>query len=329
MKGYQSFSMIDFLEWIKQPVVDEICGIGRVIWLTGSTYQPLLVQRILLLFKKQGFIVYHSQSEQEIDSCLHTVSFVEQRVFYWMSDITGYEAARRDLLLKRAYGYQGVPWIGFFSSEPPEKKGFSGISVQFDDRLDQEQCCRLWQALWISDEAMPGWVGKLVAEIFLSRTTLATHEALILLDYATILQEKTSDLLRPWLNDLINTDASLYTLASHFFAKNNVAFFAAWNSLKDQYVEQFWTTFWSEQLFRAYWFVYYQSPPQPVAAQKISVRLPFTFLKKDYKKYSLLELQRAHDDLYRIEWSLKNGSTLGIERLLLKFLVGRYQKENN
>lgn len=124
MKGYQSFSMIDFLEWIKQPVVDEICGIGRVIWLTGSTYQPLLVQRILLLFKKQGFIVYHSQSEQEIDSCLHTVSFVEQRVFYWMSDITGYEAARRDLLLKRAYGYQGVPWIGFFSSSRQKKRDF-------------------------------------------------------------------------------------------------------------------------------------------------------------------------------------------------------------
>jgi hypothetical protein len=56
-------------------------------------------------------------------------------------------------------------------------------------------------------------------------------------------------------------------------------------------------------------------------AQKIGIKLPFTFLKKDYKKVSLESIHQTHDQLYQLDWGFKNGQILGFESLYLNFML--------
>ena len=48
-----------------------------------------------------------------------------------------------------------------------------------------------------------------------------------------------------------------------------------------------------------------------VGAKKISYRLPFSFLNRDWRKFSLEELKGAHSFLYTLDYKLKNNCEPG------------------
>ena len=56
-------------------------------------------------------------------------------------------------------------------------------------------------------------------------------------------------------------------------------------------------------------------------AKKGTYRLPFSFLNKDWQKYSPDSLVAAHDALYRFDYNLKHGGTVnGLELWYHRFL---------
>ena len=46
-----------------------------------------------------------------------------------------------------------------------------------------------------------------------------------------------------------------------------------------------------------------------IDARKMSYRLPFSFIQKDWKNTSLNELSSLHSMIYDIEWRIKNGGS--------------------
>jgi hypothetical protein len=59
----------------------------------------------------------------------------------------------------------------------------------------------------------------------------------------------------------------------------------------------------------------------PEKAAMMTNRLPFSFVQRDWKKYSLNQIATAHTSLLKIDFQLKNGATsIQVETWLLKWL---------
>jgi hypothetical protein len=102
-------------------------------------------------------------------------------------------------------------------------------------------------------------------------------------------------------------ELSLFTLSQYFFARDGMRFFKQWSILKDQYAAPFWISFWSEQLWRASSFIELSEQHNFAEAKRISFKLPFSFIQRDWKNVTVQELKRAHDVLYHCDCAIKNG----------------------
>lgn len=81
-------------------------------------------------------------------------------------------------------------------------------------------------------------------------------------------------------------------------------------------------------MWRAACYTQAMSSNDTQEARKIGYRLPFLYLKRDWKEYSLSELQRAHHALYRIDFALKNGeSDLQIDTFFNAFLHNKFRAQ--
>ena len=97
-------------------------------------------------------------------------------------------------------------------------------------------------------------------------------------------------------------------MAQLFFEKKADLFFVKWHQVRGYYSDQFWTVFFSDQLFKAYFFVKAQGRVDP-AHKQMTYGLPFSFLKHDWKLYQFENLQQAHKQMYDIDIALKTGGS--------------------
>ena len=71
----------------------------------------------------------------------------------------------------------------------------------------------------------------------------------------------------------------------------------------------FWIAFWTNKLFRAYYFIQFFKKKDFAQARSISYGLPFMFVKRDWQNFSLDQLSKYHDFLYTSDFKFKTGST--------------------
>jgi len=162
--------------------------------------------------------------------------------------------------------------------------------------------------------------------IFKRRLSIALDTACLLMQYGVVLGAATPQFVAQWLDKIVVADKSLFTLSQHFFARDTHRFFTLWRTLKDDYPEVFWLTYWSEQLWRACIVVNLQRENNIVEAKKMSFRLPFSFMQKDWRNYSGGELKNAHHFVYDLDYRLKNGSICPMELLYAKFFLGDFKQ---
>jgi hypothetical protein len=162
-----------------------------------------------------------------------------------------------------------------------------------------------------------------------SRSGLSTKAVIQSIRYEQIARGPFE--LDQWeLSYLIEPQTSLFTLSQYCFARDSTAFFRLWKTMQHQYNEIFWITYWSEQMWRAYWFSWYVSRNEHAAAKKIGYRLPFSFMQKDYKYVSREDIAAAHQALYELDYRMKHGARLvQCEHLLSEFMVGSHSHSKN
>jgi hypothetical protein len=107
---------------------------------------------------------------------------------------------------------------------------------------------------------------------------------------------------------IIAPKSSLFTLSTYFFAKDARLFFPLWVRISHEYSPQFWVVYWAEQLWRAHGFLQLHKKNKKDDAKKIAFRLPFGFIQREWRNYSVRELRNAHAMMYEIDFRLKNGS---------------------
>jgi len=248
------------------------------------------------------------------------VSILGQKNVMWLSDINNLDLKNKKLLLNYLSNYSGPHKIAFFITDLEYTKilsknsKFNLINLSTSSKSiinNLSSYYKLNYNLNISSKFIN----------LLHNLKLTLDQIIILFNYGISCGENYQDFEHNWLNKIIILEQTLFDLSSSFFSRDAKNFLNNWEKVKDNYPEQFWTVFWSEQLFRAHAYILLQKDKNYIQAKKAAYKLPFSFINIDWHKFSSLELSKAHDFMQKIDFDLRHGSSnILLDLFFLKFL---------
>lgn len=167
-------------------------------------------------------------------------------------------------------------------------------------------------------------IQKFIHTVCASYGTITLDQACMIISYMQVIGK--FDECAHVLERILQSEQSLFALSQYFFAKDAPSFFKRWAAIEAEYPMTFWCTYWSEQLWRAYYARYYLDHQQLQQAKSIGYRLPFSYLQKDWKKSSLIALKNAHQSIYELDVAYKNNieTQAGIELFYTKFFQDQF-----
>lgn len=299
-----------------------------VICFTGQPY-PLLFFSLLLknLKKSSGHeiksINIETATTAELKAQLE-VSFLGQTFITWCSDTAVLDAKQKKEFFSYLATYKGPHSVWFFADQDSIKPSDSWLVIPLESRIDWQQFSQLKHLF--TDDTMQAQV-VFMQQLFKKKEQMQLEECALLVNYTTFLSKQTFDeFYDAWFELLVAPEKSLFDLSTHFFAKNAQRFLPLWKQICTEYASAFWFVYWSDQLFRASSFVQFSSKQEYNHAKKVAYKLPFSFIKKDWKLSTADELNNAHNDLYNFDFHIKNGgSDLWLELFYLKFMTNGYR----
>ncbi|MBM3894118.1 hypothetical protein FJ366_00745 [Candidatus Dependentiae bacterium] len=138
---------------------------------------------------------------------------------------------------------------------------------------------------------------------------LSLDQALVLFDHVGCMSKKTWEKSKDYLFSLAFEGGELRDISEFFWTKNAKRFFAEWSRLASEYSDVFWTSYWSNQLFLAYFYIdrASENPKTTPQGQEHSLAPYFTW-KNGWKKYTKTYCVQLHQKLFELDCELKNGS---------------------
>lgn len=317
--------IIDFLQTIQES--PNLTGIF-VIQLSCSSYPIIFCAQLFNYLKSIiqvpliNIDIYNTKLESikpQLD-----ISFLGNKIVYLLKDISTLDSSSKKSWLTYLKNYQGPHSIIFFSSpiDPDFNQNRpSNLLINIPDNLDHKSYIDLYQKLYPDLNYDKLFIKKL----FGVQENISIDKASIIMNYQSVLGRKFEDFFSSWFNQIIAPDKSLFTLSQYLFAQQPKEFFTLWSSCKLDYPEEFWLAFWSEQIWQAINFITRVNEQSFIDAKKQAQRLPFSFINKDWRKYSLEFLTKAHNFLYMLDYNIKNGATdTGLELWYHKFLLNSF-----
>lgn len=296
---------------------------------------PLLFFSLLLQKLKRCFngTVEHLdldlRERQQILSKLEMPDLLGSSNYYWMGDLSGLSIKKKKYWLGYLSSYQGEHRIGFCVNKEDYNLGGTRCLriVVDDDKIDKigfEQLAHFFEMV------SPSTIKKVSKQFFSYETTFDLDKACLLLHYISVVGNNVQQFCDEWLPVLLDSEESLFKVSDYFLRKHAKNFFKLWAKVQNRYPDVFWSSFWSDILWRAYHYVQAMRRGNHAEAKKIGYRLPFFFLKWDWKKADLQELKQAHLSLYDIDHKLKNGiGSYSLELLYMKFFLGQFSSSGN
>ena len=271
---------------------------NNVIYFQGDSFLYLFFSIFKKKLREKNIIFVKSLdlSETDFSSFKADVNFtfLGNRLFYWLGNVDGYSTKVKSELISFLEEYDGPNIISFFSSD----SDLSFNKIKFG-LVESDKVSKL--ARFIFDS-------KINSDKFLDNFgKLNIDQVIILLYYSKTLGVKYKNFISDWSDMIVQTESSLFILSSLYFSKQKSQFLEYWQKIKSSYSDTFWTVYWQDQLFRAYWFIYYKEQKDSKKIQKISYKLPFSFINGDYRKHSLEELKETQNSLYITDCNLKHG----------------------
>lgn len=247
------------------------------------------------------------------------ISFLGTKTFYWLCPQLF--DAHHDLLAYITH-YKGPNSIGFFNKKALPSSSKDLLLIDLPAEVTYFTFLEIFSFFYPQHAKKSN---PFIKNAFTTYPTLSLDAAYLLMRYCMLIGSQPTPFLTAWLPTILNPNKSLFTLSSHFFAKKEQPFFELWNSLASDYSEPFWTTFWSEQLFKASAFISLNHAQNFTGAKRIGHRLPFSFMQKDWRSICIQELTKAHDHIYTIDWNIKNGLYSNFEHFYLNFFLNKFK----
>ncbi|HLB94179.1 MAG TPA: hypothetical protein VJJ81_02940 [Candidatus Babeliales bacterium] len=253
------------------------------------------------------------------------MSLLGQNMFFWLGDITVWPAKKRLELLQYLNLYTGPHRVVFFSTPEDLVNINNNLEIINLEQVELSSAGIIKLAELYSQtynlKLAPVFLGKLTK----LKTKLTLDQTYLLLHYMTAFGDRCELFFEQWLSKIVVLEQTLFDLSTQFFARKPEQFFLAWEKFGIDYTVQFWTAYWSEQLFRAYYFVQFQQAGDLISAKRIAYRLPFSFTQSDWRKFSTSELYQAHNFIRSADFELKSGSTeILLDLFYLKFFNSEF-----
>jgi len=294
-----------------------------VVLLKSKQYSPLFFNRFIkFLQKKFGVEVKKIDVDQNFDDTLRQLqtTFLGQTCVYWFSDISNISSKKKRAdWLSYIATYQGPHQIIGSILDDQDLTLSHGIIIELQDSYTSDQIIKLSM---LYDHDKPEITAYFIGKLYRYRKEYTIEQLCVLLEYAAVLGKNTDLFFEQWIDQLVVSDVSLYYVSQLFFEKNSSDFFDTWSKIRPVYSDQFWTAFFSEQLFKAYWYVTWQARVAP-EHKAITYGLPFSFLKQDWKLYQAITLQQAHQKIYEVDLLLKSGGNPSrLDLFIIQFFKG-------
>ncbi len=293
----------------------------KVICFKGKNYPVLFFQTFFNNLKIHNIDrCFLDLNEVDLNSFKQQTSqsFLGNNLFYWLGNVSECNEKKIFEFIEYINSYHGPHYIGFFLDENYIKNiQIKFLVINCGDIIDVNSINDL---LIFWPKVKHKIIINLIQKVLIKYKKLNLDQIFLLINYATLMGNKYIDFVELWLEKILIPEQSLFQLSKYFFSKDSTSFFKYWNSIGQEYQPVFWTTYWSEQLFRAYNFLYFHEIGKFVQAKQVAFRLPFSFIQYDWKKHSLDELFYAHNEIYLIDHSLKNGgSEIQLDYFFAKF----------
>ncbi len=298
---------------------------GSVICFNVTDAYPLLFFSLFLkrLKTDQQQIAFLDLTRQVQAIAQLETSFLGTTRWYWLGNLDALSKAQQKEWLRYVQTYQGPNRL-FYATMVEQRKqntrssGTITVPNQVDKKLFKALFTFFIRELKLIDE-------RRIDQLFAHADGLDLDQACLLLQYMQVMGARSQEFYDHWLHHLVVPQNSLFRLSQYFFARQRTSFLKYWHAIKDEYPEQFWISYWSDQLWRAAFYCRYMKDRKLADAKKIGYRLPFSFLQKDYRNVNFNELLHAHQLLYDLDYELKHGgSSIGLDLLLCHFFVGEF-----
>lgn len=277
-----------------------------VICLHASTY-PLLFGRAFAMHYADALGMSFSYQSMQADNqgaamaALQT-SFLGSNSCYWLGSFDDLAKSKQKAWLEFFNSYRGPHTLLFYSSTPIDSKAAHIETIELPDAVDASLFQKVAHMLGAQTVSFR-------SQLFRQTDKLSLDEAYLFVKYDTVLGKGSQEFVTDWLPDMVVPEVSLFSLSQALFDRKPASFFRLWKQLSHRYAAPFWTTFWSEQMWRAYHYVSFQKKGKQLEAKKMGYRLPFSFLNRAWRNYSLEDLKSYHSFLYEIDYHVKNGGS--------------------
>ncbi|MEX2438093.1 MAG: hypothetical protein WD449_02460 [Candidatus Babeliales bacterium] len=290
------------LQFLAQPFPRDT---NAVFAFKGAVYPylmfPLLIRPWALRYGAIQVLAAISTSFASIQGQL-SQTFLGQQSTFWLGSLDELSKHDYDQLIKYLEQYEGPHRVLFYTAN--ELKLAHGQTIEIPQKLSMQDAYSLVQG----DEQFQLRVKTFINAIYKQVGECTIDQACLMVQYGALIGRHHTHFIQEWLAKIIPGEASLFTLSTYFFARKPSLFYKEWLLIKDNYPDVFWIIYWSEQVWRASYYIQLRGN-NFVAAKRIAYRLPFSFINNDWKKIAPVELMQAHSELYQIDCDVKNGAT--------------------
>jgi len=315
-----------FLQKIENPTF--LDSYKRICFVVADTYPVLFFSMIMQKIKTvtQGTVEYLDLQDHEQESILSKLEmqgFLGTKNSYWLGNISTLKAKKKKLWVEYVSNYQGQHNLCFCCGESDadflEKKDLKIVLEDTIDRVQFEKIASTFQSI---NHAL---LKKLMNKLFLYNRSVELDKACLLIHYVKVLGNNLDQFCNEWLGIICNQEQSLFKLSEYFLSKRSKHFFSLWSKVGHRYPEVFWISYWSDTIWRAYHYVKTMRTGNFAEGKKMGYRLPFAFLKYDWRKVNPEELKAGHQFLYGVDHNLKNGvGSYGLELLYMNHMLGKF-----
>lgn len=292
----------------------------RVVCFTAKNYPFNFFKLLFPFLKKQhnlsvSNLFINNASDWQACKISLEMSFLGQSSYYWLHEL-GVDSKTRQQIYKYLANYQGPHHILIFINSEDALPETLSHKIDLDFKINKE----INSLVKLFPSTNHFRIIKFIKNIQEHLNMPFTLDQLcLLMQYGSLVRDLEEFDLK-WIQQIIGAEQSLFELSKHFLFRDSKAFYKSWALVQTAYSEQFWIAFFSEQLFRAYWFIIYQKSGDFKLSKQIGFRLPFDFMKTGWRYIDPNLLKSTHHFLYQVDYQLKNGgSELWLETFLNKF----------
>jgi hypothetical protein len=269
--------------WLDSSPLESINQTPILLFHGGSEY-PLLFFTVLSRALQTKNVGLQNINADQVDvSALENTlatTFLGQSLLYHVRDMHVLDAKKYKKIISIFSSYQGPHCVLMWLPTEADSSGYKGSTITLPNTVDKNLMISIARAFGFARIAQNP---KFLAAFFAKSKSISLEFALLLCSYGTVLGVDSQIFIDQWLDRLVESSPSLFTLAQHFFARDEKKFGELWHTIKLRYAGPFWISFWGEQLFRAACVIHYHKIGNDVAKKKISFRLPFSFLSTGIK----------------------------------------------